>query len=352
MNSFFEDKTKNIFLLTAILIAIFLIWNLLVLWSKILIPFIIAFLLSLLLLWITSFIVEKFKIPRVVSFILSIWILILFFYIIYIIINNNLQLFINKLPFYQELLYRKINNILFFTWLSEHITISEIFKNIKLKSIAIATIDKILILFSNIWIIIIYTIFILLELKYIEKKLMKVINNKRKKSFLKIYNNIKNNISTYFKIKFLLSLLVGFLSLLVMFAFWLEFALFLSLLIFLLNFVPIIWSIVAVSFPVILSFILFDSILLVILLWFLLILIQVSIWNIIEPKLMWNKLNLSPLTILFALSTWWLLWGIPWMVLSIPLMIMLHITLSQIPQTQNIAILLSEKWDIEIHNNE
>gem|GEM_PF-6465297 len=48
---------------------------------------------------------------------------------------------------------------------------------------------------------------------------MKVINNKRKKSFLKIYNNIKNNISTYFKIKFLLSLLVGFLSLLVMFAF-------------------------------------------------------------------------------------------------------------------------------------
>ena len=131
--------------------------------------------------------------------------------------------------------------------------------------------------------------------------------------------------------------------------FLLDFAIFWSMLVFILNFIPNIWSIIAVLFPSLLSlvqpwFSLYDSIFMISgLTW-----IQIMMWNIIEPKFMWNRLNLSPLVIIISLWFWWTLWWIVGMLLSVPIMVIINIILAKIPITRPIAIFLSEKWELQI----
>jgi predicted PurR-regulated permease PerM len=74
----------------------------------------------------------------------------------------------------------------------------------------------------------------------------------------------------------------------------------------------------------------------------------VFMWNIVEPKFMGNKLNLSPLVIIIALWFWGTVWWIIGMLLSVPIMVIINIILAKIPATRNIAILLSEKWELQV----
>ena len=67
------------------------------------------------------------------------------------------------------------------------------------------------------------------------------------------------------------------------------------------------------------------------------------IGSLVEPKLMGNTLNISPLVAILALAVWGTLWGITGMLLSVPITVALIILLSQFKSTRSIAILLSEK---------
>jgi predicted PurR-regulated permease PerM len=71
--------------------------------------------------------------------------------------------------------------------------------------------------------------------------------------------------------------------------------------------------------------------------------IAVFIGNFLEPRLMGNTLNISPLVAVLSLAVWGALWGITGMLLSVPITVALIIIFSQFPNTRAIAILLSEK---------
>jgi predicted PurR-regulated permease PerM len=47
-----------------------------------------------------------------------------------------------------------------------------------------------------------------------------------------------------------------------------------------------------------------------------------------------------------CLTFWWALWWIAGMLLSVPIMVVLNIILCRFKSTRGIAIMLSEKWDI------
>ena len=74
--------------------------------------------------------------------------------------------------------------------------------------------------------------------------------------------------------------------------------------------------------------------------------IQVLVGNILEPKLMGNSMNLSPLVSILALSLWGALWGVTGMILSIPITVIMVIICSQFEATKSVAIMLSEKGEI------
>jgi predicted PurR-regulated permease PerM len=71
--------------------------------------------------------------------------------------------------------------------------------------------------------------------------------------------------------------------------------------------------------------------------------IQITFGNVIEPRLLGNKLNLSPLVVLVSLLVWNKIWGISGMFLAIPIMATLNIIMANIPSLSNISLLISNK---------
>ena len=107
-------------------------------------------------------------------------------------------------------------------------------------------------------------------------------------------------------------------------------------------------SIIATSFPVLSSIVQYEDIKQTVSVLIGILAIQVLIGNVIEPKLLGNKLNLSPLVVIVGLVFWGALWGVMGMLLSVPIMASLMIIFSQFPNTKNIAIFLSQNGEIDV----
>jgi predicted PurR-regulated permease PerM len=200
---------------------------------------------------------------------------------------------------------------------------------------------------SNVVLIFFYVIFILIEWNHVNGKLNKALRGKNHyANTVKTITQVQNEIKWYFFYKTLMSLATWILSYTVMMVFGLDYGSFWALLIFMLNFIPNIGSIIWVAFPVLLSIVQFTNPVQMIAMWTLLISVQMLIWNFVEPRYMSSRLNLSPLLIILCLTFWGALWGIAGMLLSVPIMVVLNIILCRFKSTRGIAIMLSEKWDI------
>lgn len=195
---------------------------------------------------------------------------------------------------------------------------------------------------KNAGIIFFFMVFILLESTAFKSKLA-LITGGEKSTFFSVFQQIQGDMKSYFLVKTFTSISVAILSTIVMFFFGLDFFLFWAFIIFLLNYIPNVGSIIAVCFPVLFSLVQFESIYLTSVFLLMMVAAQMFIGNFVEPRLMGNRLNLSPLVILFSLIFWGTLWGPIGMLLSVPIMVMLNIIMSHIPATRPIAILLSEK---------
>lgn len=335
-----------------IVILVYWLFYILYIWQSLIIPFFIALLLAMAILWLQN-LYKKFKIPSSLAMILSIWTYFLFFYYIWKIIYGNIDELIKLAPSYQSKIINLLREVFdyFQIWETQVSNfISKISSNLNLTNIFNSLLSVISSISSNIMTIIFYLIFILLEAKFFSQKIELMVSSiDKRRNILSVLTKIENDVKSYFFIKIIVSLLTAFLSYIIMITFGLNFAIFWTLLIFILNFIPNIWSIIAILFPSLLSFIqpdfwIYSSLIMI----SLLITVQMITWNFIEPKMMWNRLNLSPLVIVLALSFWWYLWGIIGMLLSVPLMVIINIILSKFEQTRPIAIFLSEKWELEI----
>jgi AI-2 transport protein TqsA len=198
--------------------------------------------------------------------------------------------------------------------------------------------------------ILIYVGFMLFEQKYFNAKLAAFMADPvREKRTLRILERVRADVRKYISIKLFTSALTGLLSYALLRFLQINFAELWGLLIFLLNFIPTIGSIIATIFPALIAlaqsddgFALFVVVLTCI------GALQITIGNILEPRLMGASLNLSPVVILFNLALWGSIWGIPGMFLCVPLLIITTIILSHFPRTRPIAVLLSSNGHIEI----
>ena len=125
-----------------------------------------------------------------------------------------------------------------------------------------------------------------------------------------------------------------------------NFAIFWAFLIFLLNFIPTIGSLLATLFPVAFSLLQFGEFTTASIILIIVSAIQIVIGNFIEPKWMGNSMNISPLISILSLMFWGLIWGTTGMIISVPFTVVVIIILSEIESTRPLAILLSEKGDI------
>lgn len=349
----FKKGNSLIINLWFVIILLFILFYILYIWADLIIPFIIALLFSFAIIWLSNF-YRKIKIPSILSILLSIITYIAGFWLIGKLIWNNIDDLFVWLPSYEEKIIEIYSKFFYYFNIPEPTSFTELLKNINLQYVFAKLVWWFTSIFSNAGIILFYVTFILLEYRFFKNKLYLMIeNNSQKMHILETVDKIKKDVKSYFVIKTIVSFFTWLISYFIMIALWLDFAVFWSLLIFILNFIPNIWSVIAVIFPSILSivqpwFSFYDSILLIS--W--LIWTQILMWNIVETKFMWNKLNLSPLVIIISLWFWWSLWGVVGMLLSVPIMVIINIILSKIPLTRPIAIFLSEKWELQIDDSE
>ena len=197
--------------------------------------------------------------------------------------------------------------------------------------------------------ILIYIGFLFLEQGHFSSKITALVADPDKEADVnKIIVRIRDDIQKYISIKVFTSSLTGTLSFIFLTVVEVDFAGVWGLLIFLLNFIPTVGSIIATIFPALIALAQSDGYTL-----FALVLVgigalQIGIGNILEPRLMGSSFNLSPIIILLNLALWGYIWGIPGMFLCVPLLIIITIILSHFPQTRPIAIMLSSDGRLRV----
>ena len=156
-----------------------------------------------------------------------------------------------------------------------------------------------------------------------------------------IYGDVEKQIRRYISTKTALSLITGTLVWIILVALDLKLAAVFGMLAFMLNFIPSIGSIIATLLPIPVAVAQFQS------LWPILMVIlipgavQMTIGNIIEPKIMGKELKLHPVTILLALSFWGLLWGVIGMFLAVPMTAIIRIILMRFETLKPLGRLLA-----------
>jgi predicted PurR-regulated permease PerM len=156
-----------------------------------------------------------------------------------------------------------------------------------------------------------------------------------------VVDRIQISIERYLWVQTVVSLLITVLTFATLQFIGLQNALFWSFLIFFLNYIPTIGSVVAVTLTTLVALVQFSTpeqvgaTALGVSAW------QFLIGNFVLPRLTSQSLNLSAVVMLLALSIWGAIWGLTGAFLAAPLTTMLMIVLAQFPSTRWIAILLS-----------
>ncbi len=201
---------------------------------------------------------------------------------------------------------------------------------------------------GNTMLVLLYTAFLLLEQQAIQRKLEVLHEDpvRAQRTRLAISRAV-DRIETYIRVKTFISTATALISYGVLWAFEINYATFWALIIFLLNYIPNIGSILAVMFPTLLTLVQFGDPLITLTIGGILTTLQFTIGNVIEPRLMGTSLNLSPFVIILSLAIWGSIWGVAGMFLCVPLTMILLILLSQFPQSRPIAVLLSGNGRID-----
>jgi AI-2 transport protein TqsA len=160
---------------------------------------------------------------------------------------------------------------------------------------------------------------------------------KQKYSSVKTFRKIEKDIIKFVKVKFAISLFTGIGFSIACYAFGVSFPIFWGLLAFLLNFIQMIGSVVSVILLSLFALVEMDSS--GTLLFFILVIIgvQVLFGAVLEPIFMGKTFSLNVLTVLVMLMLWGFIWGIPGLIMAIPITVFVKIILEQFPQTKVIA---------------
>lgn len=202
-------------------------------------------------------------------------------------------------------------------------------------------------LLSNTFIIIIYALFIFLEEANFQQKLKAIFNNQAEfENMNNMLVKIEKSVSSYIGLKTLVSFVTGFGSYIALLFIGIDAPIFWAFLIFLLNFIPTIGSLIGTLFPALFCILQFGDLSNCIMVLVIVGAIQLIVGNLMEPKLMGNTLNISSFVTIFALSFWGAIWGITGMLLSVPITVIMVIVFSHLSSTKPVAILLSEKGNI------
>lgn len=142
------------------------------------------------------------------------------------------------------------------------------------------------------------------------------------------------------KVKLLISLLTGVFTGVVCLLFGINFPVLWGLLTFILNFIQVIGSVVAVVLISLFALIELGTGGTLLFFVISILALQLLLGSFLEPVMMGRTFSINIVTVLIMLMLWGYIWGIPGMVMAVPITVILKIILEQFPRTKTIATLM------------
>jgi len=331
MNSSVESNkiiTGSLFIIAIIGIAFILNFT-----QPFIVPFVIALLIRILIEPIINFQTVNLRVHRIVAVFVSLCLIVFLFIIIVPFIGSSVITFLESADDYNNKVLILIDIILAqlkeFQINIDRDTIRNTLIELPLLNWASTILSNSANFISKFVLVIIMTLFLLL--------------GKTSKNTSNEWNDIIGHIKKYIFTKFVTSTATGIFAGLIYWYLGLELAFIFGSLTFILNFIPVIGSIIAVLLPLPIAVLQFSdpsSLLMVILLP---TFVHITIGNIIEPKIFGDAFGLHPITIILSLIFWGMIWGIIGVLLAAPLTAILRITFERFESTRQIARFLEGK---------
>lgn len=284
---------------------------------------------------------QRKKIPTGIALGLVIGIVIIAAVLFGVLVGKSIDDFSAQLPFYQERLNGLTAALL--AWLADmgvnisQQAASKLMDPAKAMRMVATGLSSLGGLLTNTFLILLTVIFILLEASGFPAKLSSILENPD--SGMQRFRGFLDNINHYMAIKTATSALTGALVFVWLWVVGVDYPVLWGTLAFMLNFVPNIGSIIASVPALLLALVQLGT---TGALWSLIgyAVINVVVGNLVEPRFMGRGLGISTLVVFISLVFWGWILGPVGMFLSVPLTMMIKISLDSSDETRWIAILL------------
>ena len=304
--------------------------------------------MPLLIAWLLSFVVAlavrfltAHRVPMWLTVFLVIGVLFAIVFGVVTVISDRMSEFIQIVPMYYERLLTIVKDV------SSRLSVPPTFWNtidwgsqLRLRLLQLS--GSVFSLSSSTVMVFIFLMFILVGSPYVELKLRRAFADE--KSFHRVVGmlaTISSQIGRFLGVMALISAVTGLCVWMALSLLKVEFAASWGLLAFALNFIPTVGSIVASIPPILVAVVQFyPGFVLPLATALSLLAIQMLIGNIITPKVMGDRLNLSPVVILLSLLFWGWLWGVMGALLAMPLAAILKIVCENFPSLNVLAVMM------------
>ena len=331
MNNTLESNrivTGSLFILAAIAIAFILNFT-----QPIMVPFVLALLIRILIDPIIDFQIHNLYVHRIVAVFVSLCLIVFLFIIIVPFIVSSVVTFLESADDYNAkvliLIDIIINKLQEFDLNIDRETIRNTLINLPLLDWASALLSNSANFISKFFLVVIMTLFLLL--------------GKKSKETSEEWNDIIGHVKKYIFTKFLTSTVTGILAGIIYWFLGLELAFIFGTLTFILNFIPVIGSVIAVLLPIPIAVLQYPDLSSVLLVILLPIVVHTVIGNIVEPKIFGDAFGLHPITIILSLIFWGMIWGVIGVLLAAPITAIVKISFERLETTKQIARLLEGK---------
>lgn len=344
--------------------------------SHVFIPFIIALFLYFFFEPLNNFLESK-KIPGFIITLLDIAITVLILYTVGRVIFDSFVQFSEGFPEYAKKLSEIVRNISkelgirdpFFRYFS----FEKLVKTIDFQSLAGGLFTSTLDLLGSILFVLFFFVFVLSGEKtiyeaikhyYIHKRVkpeikkikkaksdelneslkqefdseLQMIKNQKEIELENTFREITSQIQKYIITKFLINIAAGAITTIALYLYGLDYPIIWGLFVFLFNFIPTIGSAAALILPVLFSLVQFGTLTSALIVILIMTSVQTLAFNMAEPMIIGNRLNLNPIIILLSVLIWGYIWGIVGMLLSVPITAIIKIIISN-SQSHNLTFI-------------
>ncbi len=326
------------------ILVLFLVGVFLRLARSFLVPFALALLFAFAVTPPLNFLVRR-KVPKIVALILILVVCFAVLYLIGTVFFASGKSLASELPSYTEMVkgfLERIDSLVSNPRLK--VELSEWIQNFnigRVGSVLVSALGPFVSFMSDLLLVFFFMIFILAGRGRLVRKLAEAFPPGQASTLGHAATRIDHEIQRYLAVRSLTNVAIGLAVAVTLAVLGVRFAVLFGVLAALLNYVPTLGAIMAVALPTLMTVFLegglsFKALLALALL----SAAHVLLHRLVERRLMAKQVNLSPLLVLFSLFFGAWLWGIPGMILAVPLLTAARIVFENVPSLREIGLMM------------